>query len=77
VIKETVRRALAPRGSSRCPARGTAGLHSLSTTPTLVRADLRGQESWELLSLMYEVGVAASHPGPCGLRALTYRKRKE
>ncbi len=51
VIKVTVSRCLTPSGSSRWPARGTAGLHSLSTTPTLVRADLRGQEGLGVIEI--------------------------
>ncbi len=75
MIKETVRRGLTPRGSSQWP-RGTAGLHSLSKTPTPVRADPRGQEGWEFLSLMHEAGVATSHPGPCRLRAPNIQKKE-
>ncbi len=56
MIEEAVRKGSTPRGSSRS-VRGTAGLCSLGTRPTSVRADPQGQEGREFLDLLHEAAV--------------------
>ena len=59
MLEETVVRNSTPGGSTRRPTEGIAGLHPIGTTPSApVRVDSWGQEGWELLGLLHEVGAA-------------------